>query len=559
MDVNLPKKPMLLREITARVQTGDKKLTIYLPLYASIHDFLQYILMQKNKQTGSPSTSFPQKLLISVPEGDEMDQFCALFAKDHQLKCFTLDITNIIHADPFLRELNQQIFSNLIDISSQQEGSKSPSLPGSENPQKIPVSDKTTPQTQTTPQKEQETEKLTSPESKTELVKAEPFHDLETENNASKSGTSASNNQKTKCLLLIDLRQLSQLFLASTPVSMNEHFFSVEILSRNLLNVFFGNDMIDLSAIMCVIVLVNDEHALIESSSVEFDMFLRVQKPELGDRKQMLDYGLMTIPKKDVDTDHLALQMGDWSIRQINQFCKFAIKKFDMLTQSKPDLIFNTQFLLNLLLEIPYSNWMKRTVKNSEGGNRSQNAQDDSSNIESNNTNPWDNFTGDFENQLYQSVANQAYDDLVLILDKLQKGIILQPHERKLLADYPFLIREDPMKALIKLNRAKDRLNRMKSLKSINEKSSDRKLSDKKTFIDENQLNIQEHSELSPIAETSTDSKQNESVGIQESPLNSESSRSNTPEKTNESAPPVSEKSNTPSKRSKKKTINTLD
>jgi hypothetical protein len=68
---------------------------------------------------------------------------------------------------------------------------------------------------------------------------------------------------------------------------------------------------------------------------------------------------------------------------------------------------------------------------------------------------PFDYISADLEEQLYYDAAYSEFDSLSIILDKLSKGVVLESYERRLLSQFPFLIPEDPNKAIVQLNRAK--------------------------------------------------------------------------------------------------------
>ena len=74
-------------------------------------------------------------------------------------------------------------------------------------------------------------------------------------------------------------------------------------------------------------------------------------------------------------------------------------------------------------------------------------------------------FNENFEQQMYQSAASKHYEDLSIIINKLTKGIVLQTFERQILADYSFILKDEPQKSLQKLNRAKIKIDKILNLK----------------------------------------------------------------------------------------------
>jgi hypothetical protein len=65
-------------------------------------------------------------------------------------------------------------------------------------------------------------------------------------------------------------------------------------------------------------------------------------------------------------------------------------------------------------------------------------------------------------NQLYEDAAFKNYREIILIIDKLDKNEPLEKNDRKLLADYPFILNDPPNMALINLEKAKKRVDRIK-------------------------------------------------------------------------------------------------
>ena len=64
--------------------------------------------------------------------------------------------------------------------------------------------------------------------------------------------------------------------------------------------------------------------------------------------------------------------------------------------------------------------------------------------------------------QLYENAAFLNYNELILVIDKLDKNEPLEENDRKLLAKYPFVLNDLPRTAQINLEKAKKRVNRIK-------------------------------------------------------------------------------------------------
>ena len=65
-------------------------------------------------------------------------------------------------------------------------------------------------------------------------------------------------------------------------------------------------------------------------------------------------------------------------------------------------------------------------------------------------------------NQLYEDAAFKNYSELVIIIDKIDKNEQLEENDRKMLANYPFILNDPPNLAQINLEKAKKRVDRLK-------------------------------------------------------------------------------------------------
>ena len=192
-----------------------------------------------------------------------------------------------------------------------------------------------------------------------------------------------------------------------------------------------------------------------------FDLEVNLQIPDTKFKKFFIESILKEIPNKKVDIEHISLQMKDWNVATIRKFLIFAYRYFQI--NQKDDLTnkikFNTYFLSDL-------------IENNSINFRNNNSKDKSNAIqkskaiksEPNLLDPDIKLNENFENQLYQEAASKNYEDLSIILDKIQKGIVLLPFERLKLADNSFILKNDPKKALQKLNKAKIIVDKFKKI-----------------------------------------------------------------------------------------------
>jgi len=170
---------------------------------------------------------------------------------------------------------------------------------------------------------------------------------------------------------------------------------------------------------------------------------------------------LKDIPKNDVDIEHISLQMKDWNVAAIRKFLIFAYRYYQI--NQKDDLTnkikFNTYFLSDLIENntINFRNNNSKDKNNSIQKSKALNSEPDL-------LDPEIKLNENFEHQLYQEAASKNYEDISIILDKIQKGIVLLPFERLKLADNSFILKVDPKKALQKLNKAKIIVDKFKKI-----------------------------------------------------------------------------------------------
>jgi hypothetical protein len=188
-----------------------------------------------------------------------------------------------------------------------------------------------------------------------------------------------------------------------------------------------------------------------------FDLEFSLKPLDFSSRKQFLETLLENFSPKasDIDFDHLALQLEGWNFMDLRRFVKNATLLFlsERHVHLKPKIL-ETTYLTNLLeksiIRVPSA--------------LSPNSSTSSPQPISQHEEIFSTYDRKFSQQLYQDAASREYEKLVIILDKLQKGITLQKFERELLGDYAFLLKTDPQQGLQKLNKAKIRIEKIQRL-----------------------------------------------------------------------------------------------
>ena len=75
-----------------------------------------------------------------------------------------------------------------------------------------------------------------------------------------------------------------------------------------------------------------------------------------------------------------------------------------------------------------------------------------------------ENISDFMRNQLYEHAASKHYKELQIIIEKIIKRESLEVNDRLILAKYPFILSENPQKALIALEKAKKNINRINQM-----------------------------------------------------------------------------------------------
>lgn len=443
---------------------GDIKRGAYLPLYARLQDMLMLPIALQSDPSFDPTQGilpYPQILSIGAPAGHEITDFCWAFSKDHQCQYFEVNWHEFFHTPgTFLHKLRLEIEASF-------------------NIPKIPVINSILiPANQKSAESGIEANKQnnTGKESKKELESTKASKESEPlilqELSKEKESDNKGNVIKPPLQLQIFLISFDKL-LEITRKLENAQFLEGHLITSHSLIL----ELCDLLAgitwppnSLCLIVYNEQNPLLIEPHQFDFHMSLPL--PDLDARKTYFEQLFSVIPAVNLDFEHLALHSNNWNFAQIRVFIRNCVYSWNSshplqtLSSGKDKL--TMQFLIEQIEKTEpnypiHHDTIQVKIKDDES--RSEKAQ--ISNILPSSNSFLGAFTADFEDQLYQLAAGKNYDSLVLILDKLTKGIMLQANERRIIADYAFMIREDPQKALHKLNQMKFRLDKITPLKNL--------------------------------------------------------------------------------------------
>ena len=245
----------------------------------------------------------------------------------------------------------------------------------------------------------------------------------------------------------------------------NQHNNSLNFLDSNLIVVWINYEIQDIMDISST--LYNT-----------FDLLIKVPLLNNFERETVYRNFLEKNSKIVFDVDVMIKQTENWEVKDIKQLLKIGI--FKQFLNSDLNDISNeiTQILLDLVDSGEFlPSFSPNIIKNQqpdEDGEKNQpvkkqieRLEDDQSitikNVDEYVKNIRELRTSEFMlNQLYENAAYKNYTELILIIDKIQKKEPLEENDRRLLANYPFILNDPPNKAQIHLEKAKKRVNSIK-------------------------------------------------------------------------------------------------
>ena len=231
-----------------------------------------------------------------------------------------------------------------------------------------------------------------------------------------------------------------------------------------------------------ILIWVNYDYQEILDNSDEifdlFDLFIRVPNLKDIERETILRNFSERNPKIVFDINAIVNETENWEVKDLSQLLKTAIFKHYM----KYDLNDTSNEITEILIEmigsgeyIPLSKKRTREKESIE-----DTFKEIATSIENNgrinslkhadikDANSYINFIQDERpsefmlSQLYEAGASKNYNELVLIIDKLNKKEPIEENDRKILGKYPFILNDSPNIAQINLEKAKKRIDMMK-------------------------------------------------------------------------------------------------
>lgn len=209
-----------------------------------------------------------------------------------------------------------------------------------------------------------------------------------------------------------------------------------------------------------------------------FDIFIKISLLDKIERETILRDFLEKNSKIVFDVDALVNYTDNWEVNDIKQLVKVGIFKHFLNSELNETSNEITHILLNLIETGEFLPSIKSIIphdtQNGEEGKENKHFIQNITKIEEESfkkTNNIDDYIKSIResrpsefmlNQLYENAAFSNYNELLLIIDKIDKKEPLEENDRKILAEYPFILTEIPKRAQIKLEKAKKRVDRIK-------------------------------------------------------------------------------------------------
>jgi hypothetical protein len=217
-----------------------------------------------------------------------------------------------------------------------------------------------------------------------------------------------------------------------------------------------------------------------------FDLLVSIPLINETERQQILSDFMEKNPEISFNLETIVEHTEQWEVEEIRQLLKIAILKHYLKSELNTKSNEITDIILELIESGEYiPHYKKGKLLNEKSQTKTKTIQ--KSDRKEDSTPPGSNHETDAEEgskagiqelirdireknysefmlqQLYENAASEHYNELVIIIDKLEKNEPLEPNDRKILSKYPFILNETkPSRAQIYLENAKKRIDLIK-------------------------------------------------------------------------------------------------
>jgi len=304
------------------------------------------------------------------------------------------------------------------------------------------------------------------------LTKNENQEKIETETQLERNKSPLKKDLNRKKLIIID-----------NNVSLREILNDTDLLKTFLNELENSNEGLKNGVNNSVFIWLNhDYNEIVANSRIIFnifDLFINVPVLNINERETILRNFSEKNPKIAFDVDIIVKYTENWEIKDIEQLIKNAILK--QFLNSDINEISNeiTDIIMDLIDSGEYIPSVSRL--NPTESHKIEDCLEDGkedpkriSSVHEETTNEVKNlnfitdsikkerYSEFMLNQLYENAASKNYNELLIILDKINKKEPIEEIDRKIIAKYPFILNDTPHMALIYLEKAKKRVDLIK-------------------------------------------------------------------------------------------------
>ena len=209
-----------------------------------------------------------------------------------------------------------------------------------------------------------------------------------------------------------------------------------------------------------------------------FDLFFKIPLLNKIERETVLKDFLEKNGKIVFDINEIVNYTEEWEVKDILQLLKVGIFKHFLNSELNDTSNEITDVLIDLIVSGEYIPCIAAKISTSLSNEKKNEGFVEEKQVQS--TQPIeriekikdisgivgeirDSRISDFMlNQLYENAASMNYNELLLIIDKLNNNEALEENDRKILANHPFVLNDTPIRAQINLEKAKKRVDLIK-------------------------------------------------------------------------------------------------
>jgi hypothetical protein len=252
----------------------------------------------------------------------------------------------------------------------------------------------------------------------------------------------------------------------------------------NLMEVFINSKLSESSFTdnKCFLIWITNKMSNIYRNSQKifdiFDLFINIPPLDRGERESVLRHFSELYPKIVFDVDSIANYTKLWEVKDFKHLLKLGILKHFLKSELNQKSNEITDILIELIEAREFIPSIEFETLSGQGNiPEIQSVQIPNTNrFETMDIRAYENtmaYKKEIQeesisefmlNQLYENAASKHYKELQIIIEKINKHEFLEDNDRSVIAKYPFILNENPNKALIALEKAKKKINRIKQI-----------------------------------------------------------------------------------------------